>query len=461
MYCTICFDIEDLHFEQSDDATLWFARFMSEQALPATFFITGDKLKALQRRGRSDVIEAMGKHEVAFHSSRHSHHPTIFEFASSRSHRQAVEGLAEREYASLDQAEKVFERPIRMFGQTGGSYTPAMAEVLSARKMGFAYVPDLMGPQTYSFWIKDCLVFPRVAQLPLLDDCLDDEVEIERRLGELDAALNAARRSGAQVVYFFAAHPVRTICDGFPDAMHYGHGINSVPPRIGPNLYDASEIEHARGRFAHILQRLHGVSDLRFVTFTELFDRVQMPGEQVSVEQVQAWCDKTMRNCGFPGFPVATDDLTAAEGLCALAQLLLKNKPLPVRRISPLGPLAMPRETAATYTVQRQDMMAALGGMLRDIEQTGRLPSEVVVGTTPMGIGPFTRALVMLYCDSSAGQAVIHGQCSYLAEAIHGVGEACKMIYGWPVHDMRSDMTVMLQQTLLASWCMRPARFHE
>lgn len=457
MLCTICFDIEDLCFTESDDATLWFAQHMRERSLPATFFITWDKLQVLQRRGRRDVIDALGRHEIAFHSARHSHHPTIFEFAAARSHQQAVEAIAQREFSALEQMEQAFGRTIRLFGQTGGSFAPAMAEALSSRRMGYAYIPDLMGPKTYAFWWKDCLAFPRVAMLPYFDDCLDDETEIDRRLGDLDRALSEAQSAGAEVVYFFAAHPVRTICAGFPDEPMYGHGINCAASSALPRLYAPAEVQRIRSNFDRVVQRLRQLDQLEFVTFGDLMARVRPAGETVTRAQVRAWCNRSIVSRGYP---VTSDDLTPGEGVCALAEFMLANNEQDaVRRISPYGPLAMPRETAPAYTVCRDDLNAVLRSFLRDVEQTRRLPPEVVVGSARMGIGPFSRALVELFVNPAKKSASVYCYSSFLRESIYGAGEACKQIYGWPVHDLRNDVTATLQQTLVASWCMRPARF--
>src|SRR5260370_15043941 len=70
------FDTEDYILPASDDAALRLATWLSEQGIKATFKVVGEKARTLERRGRTDVIAALKKHEIGYHSNWHSVPPT-------------------------------------------------------------------------------------------------------------------------------------------------------------------------------------------------------------------------------------------------------------------------------------------------------------------------------------------------------------------------------------------------
>lgn len=76
MYVLLWFDTEDLLLKSSDDAALRNAQFCTKEGVKANFKIVGEKVRVLEQRGRTDVIEALKKHEIGYHSEWHSVHPT-------------------------------------------------------------------------------------------------------------------------------------------------------------------------------------------------------------------------------------------------------------------------------------------------------------------------------------------------------------------------------------------------
>src|SRR5215475_1438178 len=77
IYVTLWFDTEDYILPQSDDAAKRLAETLTRLGVRATFKIVGEKARTLERRGRKDVIAALKKHEIGYHSNTHSQQPTI------------------------------------------------------------------------------------------------------------------------------------------------------------------------------------------------------------------------------------------------------------------------------------------------------------------------------------------------------------------------------------------------
>ncbi len=74
------FDTEDYLLPADDDAAKRLAELLSERGIRATFKVVGEKARTLERRGRTDVIAALKKHDIGYHSNFHSVHPTPTEY---------------------------------------------------------------------------------------------------------------------------------------------------------------------------------------------------------------------------------------------------------------------------------------------------------------------------------------------------------------------------------------------
>src|SRR5713101_5085488 len=67
VYVILWFDTEDYILPASDDAALRVAELLTKENIRATFKIVGEKARTLERRGRTNVIEALKKHEIGYH----------------------------------------------------------------------------------------------------------------------------------------------------------------------------------------------------------------------------------------------------------------------------------------------------------------------------------------------------------------------------------------------------------
>src|SRR5262245_21510747 len=74
------FDTEDYLLPADDDACLRLAQMLTERHIRATFKVVGEKARVLEKRGRTDVIAALKKHDIGFHANFHSVHPTPSEY---------------------------------------------------------------------------------------------------------------------------------------------------------------------------------------------------------------------------------------------------------------------------------------------------------------------------------------------------------------------------------------------
>ena len=78
----------------SDDAALRIANDLTSLGVHGTFKVVGEKARVLEQRGRMDVIQALGRHCIGYHSDWHSVQPVP---AVALQHLGLLEGAAEFE----------------------------------------------------------------------------------------------------------------------------------------------------------------------------------------------------------------------------------------------------------------------------------------------------------------------------------------------------------------------------
>src|SRR5215472_14242 len=74
------FDTEDYLLPADDDACKRLAEMLTNRGIRATFKVVGEKARVLEKRGRTDVIQALQKHDIGYHANFHSVHPTPSEY---------------------------------------------------------------------------------------------------------------------------------------------------------------------------------------------------------------------------------------------------------------------------------------------------------------------------------------------------------------------------------------------
>jgi len=124
VYVLLWFDTEDYILPQSDDAAKRLAVFLTQQGISATFKVVGEKARTLQRRQRQDVIGALARHDIGYHSNTHSQHPTVAEYEATLDWDQGVEEFTRRERPGFDDVARIFGKTPVAYGQPGASWAP-------------------------------------------------------------------------------------------------------------------------------------------------------------------------------------------------------------------------------------------------------------------------------------------------------------------------------------------------
>src|SRR5947209_18168927 len=124
IYVILWFDTEDYILPASDDATLRLARFLTRELIRAIFKIVGERALSFERRGRTDIIEALKKHEIGFHSRWHSVQPTPAMYLSNLGWDDGVAEFDRREKPGFDDVKRILGTAPTCYGQPGSSWGP-------------------------------------------------------------------------------------------------------------------------------------------------------------------------------------------------------------------------------------------------------------------------------------------------------------------------------------------------
>jgi hypothetical protein len=289
VYVVLWFDTEDYILPASDDAAKRIADFLTQQEIRATFKVVGEKARVLERRQRMDVIAALGRQEIGYHSNNHSQQPTVAEYESVLDWESGQEEFNRRERSGFDDVSRIFGRPPTCYGQPGVSWAPQAYPAL--KKWGInVYLDD--GEQVQldgkPFWYGGLLnIFHIQAGRQLQPNSDWSNLEAAKADFKTLYSEMSARPPGGLVSFMF--HPTQFVSKVFWDAVNFAHGAN--PPRSEWKLQAENSPEQTETAFRYfegLVTYIKSFPRVRFVTASEayLICRDKAQGRVFSVEQI-------------------------------------------------------------------------------------------------------------------------------------------------------------------------------
>ena len=228
----------------------------------ATFKVVGEKARVLEQRGRTDVIAALKRHEIGYHSNTHSQQPTIAVYLQ---HAGWDDGRAEferREGQGSRDVARIFGTTPVAYGQPGSAWAPQSYPALRAMGIGmYLDEADHVGIDDQPFYYGGMLnVFKMRSTLARMALDGTDLAASTARFTKIADALRA-RGGGTISIYY---HPSEWVHAEFWDAVNFSRGAN--PPRAAwkrPRTRPAAETETAFADFEQyirFIQQQPGVS---------------------------------------------------------------------------------------------------------------------------------------------------------------------------------------------------------
>ena len=217
------FDTEDYVTPEAADAQKWWADSLARRNLRGSFQCVAEVIRRLKTRKREDVIEALAKHEIGFHTRFHSLppvHPTAVENLSLA---DGIAWVLKREAAGLAVLVETFGRMPVSYCPPGDSWTPATLLAMAASGIKLFVGSGFPRPYWYCglLGVRYDLAF---------ESYFGEQKTEETFQRDFTARAQAVGPDGAIVLY---SHPTRLVTSRFWDAPLYaGQEIaaESVPP---------------------------------------------------------------------------------------------------------------------------------------------------------------------------------------------------------------------------------------
>jgi hypothetical protein len=446
----LCLDAEDIIAPASDDAALWMAHELADHGLRANFFVMGELARRWVRRGRGDVISALQRHDIGFHSTWHSVHPTTTEICLDLDTRAGIDALWAHDQAGWDDTERIFERPLLGWARTGGSWAPSVMPLMARLGRCYAYSPVQL-PEHNVCWYGGCLGFHGEA-IGGFDSTFADPQRFAAKLRSANRQIDAyaaSERRGAEWLCIFVCHPTRAIHTTFWDEENFAGGANPPAEEWKPApVLPADRIPTVKDSFRRLCESLRDDDRLEIVGLSELVQRYSTQSPYASHDELLA----IARQIARAGDVTFTERFDASELLLMMCQAVAE----PARRYTrtaALGPLTTPAMMQpAAFDA---DAVRAAAHCVGTASKGGYLPSTVTVSGTPVGISTF----FVLIASTLAGdpRPIAASVPAWPPEADRIAAEVENTIQAWTIHPKDMDLTKLLEQTRLQCWTLKPA----
>ncbi len=440
VYVVLWFDTEDYLEPSADDAALRIANDLSAEGVRATFKVVGEKARVLEKRGRRDVIGALSRHAIGYHSNWHSVHPAPAEYLVRLGYLEGAEEFERREAAGVADVKRIFGTQPVCYGQPGNSWAPQTN--LALRKLGIpVYLDegDQVGVDEQPFWYEGMLHIFRMGknQFRAQLNVGPEDPAAYKRFDEAAARLSG---SGGGVISIYY-HPTEFVTTEFWDAVNFAHGAN--PPRdswVKPRRRTAEDSERCFLVLHKFVQHMKAQPGVHFVTPRDLLGLYENPAVKVVDRKPAA---AQLSNHIVFG-EIQGQMLSAADMLVAL----LGIKPQTVE-----GPTGPGKTTYSKAGIPSSSFRAATADAADFVQRFHRLPSEVFVGSEALSLADFAATLAGSM-DGGDDIKVVRGNIEF----DRYFASDGRKPFNWIIHSEGFDGSPLLELGRLQGWTLKPAR---
>jgi hypothetical protein len=466
------FDTEDYLLPASDDAVKRLAELLSQRNIRATFKVVGEKARVLEKRGRADVIAALRKHDIGYHSNFHSVHPAPAEYLADCGLLDGVAEFVRREKQGAADVRRIFGREtLACYGQPGSSWASQAIVALPEIGVNPVYVDEgsQVGLRSKPFWYAGALnAYNLGANVTRME--LHDDKAVEPGKTQVTQVVQRLGGEGGGLISIYY-HPCEWVHQQFWDGVNFSRGAN--PPREDwkiPPQRPAEQTERAFARFEQYIDHIKSLG-VRFVTASELpviyADRVRNQGltEEELLGLAMKLSDEKATGVDYQlltGKAVSPAD--QFELLAGVVGDLIDGKtakyPLAARGV--LGPDAAP---PAAGEGGRTITWPAFRDAVLDVRDylctQGRVPARVFIGADSVTPADFLGGLAAAYCrHHESGKLPVDGvrlgkNLAVLPE--RHVAKDPAGLFGWVIHKPGFRPVKILEVARLQAWTLKPA----
>lgn len=465
VYVILWFDTEDYVLPQSDDSAKRIAEFMTSQGIHVTFKVVGEKARTLERRHREDVIKALDKHAIAYHSNYHSWRVSPAEFEQPLDWRDGVREFIRREQPGIESIRRIFGRMPTAYGQPGSSWCPESQPAL--RKMGIhVYLDDgaQVGLDGKPYWYGGIL---NIYDMKYIDSFRPDDnwTNLPEVKANFRKAYDALSESGGGLISIYF-HPCEFIHKEFWDAVNFSNGAE--PPRSAWKLEPMKTPAEQARTFAFLKDFVKYMKTypVHFVTAPETLklypDKAQkMPFSRADLAEIARNVQPAV------SFQVYKDyDLSASEVLWLLntyVSRVIKKAPSEFIELqgTPLGPSndATGILKTGSIKVPWYQFRWAVEDVQSALQSNMQVPTVVWIGGEPYSPASYLVALAHVAGDLLQGRQApkeVWVGPAKLAAAKFVASDSAN-VWDWPIFRHGFNGNHLLDLARLQAWTLKPA----
>ncbi len=465
VYVTLWFDTEDYVLPQSDDAAKRLAEMLTRLGVKATFKIVGEKARVLEQRGRKDVIAALKKHEIGYHSNLHSGQPTPAVYLQHAGWEDGAAEFFRREVQGVRDIERIFGVTPVCYGQPGSSWGPQSYPAL--KKMGVSMYldeADQVGIDDQPFYYGGMLnVFKMRSTAVRMD--LGKQDNLATAQTKFQKAVETLRQRGGGTISIYY-HPCEFIHREFWDGVNFRRGAN--PPRSEwklPPTQTAEEIERNFRDFEQYVQFIQKQSGVQFVHCADLMKLYEDRALTHSFTQTEiaAISQSMQKEIGFQrmsGFALSAADSFSLLTEAYLSLLDGKKQPLKLKPIyGPARTFSPSIGGTKPTTVRQIELTETVRDVARFIQAHGRMPDEVWIGA--QSISPQDYLATLAYLILGWGRKEDDGGYTPLLQGKFTVdryvAEDSTKLWGWVIFPEGFHAPKIMELARLQAWTLKPA----
>ena len=467
IYVTLWFDTEDYILPQDDDATKRLAEMLTGLGVRATFKIVGEKARVLESRGRRDVIAALKRHDIGYHSNTHSQQPTIAVYLQNAGWADGRAEFYRREAQGARDVARIFGVTPVAYGQPGSAWAPQAYPAL--RDMGIGMYldeSDHVGIDDQPFYYGGMLnVFKMRSNLARMD--LSGGASLANGMARFTKACDQLRKSGGGTISIYY-HPNEWVHTEFWDGVNFRRGAN--PARAEwklPGTRPAAETEQAFHDFDQYIRFIKTQPGVRFVTATELMTIYADHAMTRSFRQddLLRFARSVQTEITFQRLDGYTLSAADAFGLLtdATAAFIERKKwPSATTVVALYGPARV--YTPSTGGTRSSSFSwSAFAQAVRDTADfcraSGRVPDEVWVGAESISPADYLATLAgtleELIASGKAPAEVIRREGHYTADRY--VAEDSPALWNWVIFPEGFHAPRIMELARLQAWTLKPA----
>jgi len=438
------FDTEDYINPEADDAALRIAKDLSEENVPATFKIVGQMARMLEVRGRHDVIEALRRHDIGYHSDWHSLHPVPAEYLEPLGYLEGADEFQRREASGVADVARIFRTHPSCYGQPGFSWAPQPN--LALRRLGIPVYLDHanhIGIHDQPFYLSHLFYVLKMGNNYIRPSFTDLSVNAQILESASETMSRLSRNGGGTMTTWI--HPNECVETEFWDAINFNRGATPPPDKwIRAKMRTRTESEACYRTLRDFVLHLKANPNVRWLTASEVSRVYEGPIPPSISPEVAA---KHFQQ-GVTFLETPNGHLSAAEVLVQMFGLGIDYVDGPTSR----GETTYPADSIPGYLWE-----AAKREFADSVRKSGRLPAQLYLGPQSISLADFaaTAALALLV---PAGKVKLkRGDLVFE----HYVSTDTEGPFRWGIHAIDFSGPHILELTRLQAWTLKPAKLRQ